>query len=209
LNLSLKGRIKGVMLVAIIIIIILGVISGYFIIPTSLLEYLDLISTISLSILLLGVGIDIGRNKEVITDLKRLGFKIILVPTLIAIGSIAGAILFGILIKLPVNESSAIAAGFGWYSLSAVILTKTYSTDIGALAFLSNVFRELFALVLIPLLAKMGTKLTVIAPGGATTMDTTLPLITKSVNDTEIAIIAFISGAVLSAFVPILVPLLI
>jgi uncharacterized membrane protein YbjE (DUF340 family) len=197
------------MLVAIIIIIILGVISGYFIIPTSLLEYLDLISTISLSILLLGVGIDIGRNKEVITDLKRLGFKIILVPTLIAIGSIAGAILFGILIKLPVNESSAIAAGFGWYSLSAVILTKTYSTDIGALAFLSNVFRELFALVLIPLLAKMGTKLTVIAPGGATTMDTTLPLITKSVNDTEIAIIAFISGAVLSAFVPILVPLLI
>ena len=197
------------MLVAIIIIIILGVISGYFIIPTSLLEYLDLISTISLSILLLGVGIDIGRNKEVITDLKRLGFKIILVPTLIAIGSIAGAILFGILIKLPVNESSAIAAGFGWYSLSAVILTKTYSTDIGALAFLSNVFRELFALVLIPLLAKMGTKLTVIAPGGATTMDTTLPLITKSVNDTEIAIIAFVSGAVLSAFVPILVPLLI
>jgi len=209
LNLSLKGRIKGVMLVAIIIIIILGVISGYFIIPTSSLEYLDLISTISLSILLLGVGIDIGRNKEVIADLKRLGFKIMLVPTLIAIGSIAGAILFGILIKLPVNESSAIAAGFGWYSLSAVILTKTYSTDIGALAFLSNVFRELFALVLIPLLAKIGTKLTVIAPGGATTMDTTLPLITKSVNDTEIAIIAFISGAVLSAFVPILVPLLI
>ncbi|PRX31125.1 lysine exporter LysO-like protein [Orenia metallireducens] len=197
------------MLVAIIIIIILGVISGYFIIPTSSLEYLDLISTISLSILLLGVGIDIGRNKEVIADLKRLGFKIMLVPTLIAIGSIAGAILFGILIKLPVNESSAIAAGFGWYSLSAVILTKTYSTDIGALAFLSNVFRELFALVLIPLLAKIGTKLTVIAPGGATTMDTTLPLITKSVNDAEIAIIAFVSGAVLSAFVPILVPLLI
>ncbi|OCL28129.1 hypothetical protein U472_02770 [Orenia metallireducens] len=197
------------MLIAIIVIIILGVVSGYFVIPTLFMSYLDLISTISLSILLLGVGIDIGRNKEIITDLKRLGFKIILVPILIAIGSITGAIFFGLLVKLPVNESAAIGAGFGWYSLSGVILAKTYSTDIGTLAFLTNVFRELFALFLIPLLAKLGTKITVIAPGGATTMDTTLPLITKSVDDTEIVIVAFISGAVLSAFVPILVPLLI
>jgi len=197
------------MLGAIIITIILGVASGYFILPTSSIEYLDSVSTISLAILLLGVGIDIGRNKGIIDDLKRLGFKVILVPVLIAIGSITGAILFGILIKLPVNESSAIGAGFGWYSLSAIILTKTYSTDIGALAFLTNIFRELFALVLIPILAKLGTKITVIAPGGATTMDTTLPLITKSVNDAEIAVVAFISGAVLSTLVPVLVPLLI
>lgn len=197
------------MLIAIIVTIILGVIVGHFIMPQELILYLEPLTTLSLAILLLGVGIEIGSSKDVLAKLKNFGLKILLVPILIAIGSIVGAILAGYLVKLPVNEAGAIGAGFGWYSLSGVIITKIYSSSIGALAFLTNVFRELIAIILIPILAKMGAKITVIAPGGATTMDTTLPLITRSVEETEIAVISFVSGAVLSALVPFLVPLLI
>jgi len=43
---------------------------------------------------------------------------------------------------------------------------------------LADVVRELRALVLIPVLVTYTGKLVAIAPGGATTMDSTLPLIT-------------------------------
>ncbi|TDX53024.1 lysine exporter LysO family protein [Orenia marismortui] len=197
------------MLLIIIVMIVIGIYLGYEIIPPTFIGELDLISTLSLSFLLLGVGIDIGKNKKIINDLKRLGLKVLLVPILVGVGSIAGAILFGKLLDIPVNEASAIGAGFGWYSLSGIILSKIYSADIGTLAFLTNVFREVIAIILIPIMAKLGSKIAIIAPGGATTMDTTLPLITRSINQAEITIVAFISGVILSAMVPVLVPLLI
>jgi len=197
------------MIVAIIAVIITGVLSGYFTELEYLVANLDLISTMALSVLLLGVGIDLGANNQVINKLKQLGWKVLLVPLLIAIGSIGGTILSGLVIDLSLNESSAIGAGFGWYSLSGVILTKIYSADLGVLAFLTNVFRELLAIILIPIVAKWNNKIIVVAPGGATTMDTTLPLISKSAAHKEVVAIAFISGVVLSSMVPILVPLLI
>ncbi|MBS3786966.1 LysO family transporter, partial [Candidatus Bipolaricaulota bacterium] len=51
-------------------------------------------------------------------------------------------------------------------------------------------------------------KIVSIAPGGATTMDVTLPLL-KEIGGEEIILPAFFSGAVLSSLVPLLVPLLI
>ncbi|GAB6137108.1 LysO family transporter [Halanaerobaculum tunisiense] len=197
------------MLLAIIIVIILGILLGYFWLPSLWISSLAEISNLLLAILLLGVGIDIGSNQDLLHKLKKLGVKVLLIPLLIAIGSIVGAIISGSLLGLPLNETSAVGAGFGWYSLSGVLLAEMYSAQLGALAFLTNVFREVLAIILIPMIAKLGADLVVIAPGGATTMDTTLPLISEAIDDPEIVVISFISGAVLSALVPILVPLLI
>ena len=197
------------MLLAIIGVIIFGILTGYFTNPSYLVSNLDFISTSCLAILLLGVGIDLGSNDQVIDRLKQLGWKVLLIPLLIAVGSILGTVIVGFILDLSLNESSAIGAGFGWYSLSGVIITKIYSANLGALAFLTNVFREVFAIILIPLLAHHKNEIIVIAPGGATTMDTTLPLIAESVKQKEVVAFAFISGAVLSSLVPILVPLLI
>jgi len=197
------------MLLAIMGVILLGIAAGYLTNPSFLIHNLDLLSTLCLAILLLGVGIDLGSKQEIIDKLKQMGWKVLLIPLLIAIGSIGGTSIVGIVLDLSLNESSAIGAGFGWYSLSGVILTKIYSADLGVLAFLTNVFREILAIILIPLLAKWENEIIVVAPGGATTMDTTLPLISESVVQREVVAIAFISGAVLSSLVPILVPLLI
>jgi len=195
------------MTIIILLTVILGAIVGFLLIPSSWIPATDIIMNIGLCLLLLFVGIDIGKQKKVLNEIKNLGVSIILIPIMIAIGSIVGALFAGSFIGLSYNESSAIGAGFGWYSLSAVLLDD-YSTKLSALSFLTNVFREVFAIIVIPLVGKYVGYLEAVAPPGATAMDTTLPIITKS-TDSKTAVLAFISGIILSTLVPVLVPLLI
>ncbi|MEG6616480.1 lysine exporter LysO family protein [Peptococcaceae bacterium 1198_IL3148] len=185
-----------------------GVALGYWVIPDALVGYLDTMTSVALFILLFTVGVELGQQKETWAKLMKMGWRVILVPILVAIGSVAGAVVVGYFMGMPLNESSAIGAGFGWYSLSGVLLAKIYSVELGALAFVTNVARELMAFLLIPLVAKYVGQYSAIAPGGATTMDTTLPVISKSTNS-DIAVVAFINGSVLTALVPMLVPMLI
>ena len=192
----------------IILSVIVGILSGLYIIPHSLFSILDRVTTYALAALLFGVGVDIGKNKEIFIQLKNLGWQILALPFVIAIGSILGAVIMGFFIGLAGNESAAVGAGFGWYSLSAVIISKVYSVELGSLAFLSNVFRELITIMILPFVVKYMGRVTCIAPGGATTMDVTLPVIKETAGE-ETVIPAFVSGAVLSILVPILVPFLI
>lgn len=191
----------------IILSVVLGIFFGLYAFPQSLVEYIGIFIDLGLCILLFFVGIDIGRNKEIINKIKETGLKILLVPIMVAIGSIVGGIVGGLILGIPLNESGAIGAGFGWYSISAVLLSS-YSAETSAIAFITNVWREVLALMLIPYVAKYIGKLESIAPAGATAMDTTLPVIAR-VTDGQIALISFVTGVVLSTLVPILVPIII
>ena len=183
-----------------------GIFLGYSIFPPSTNQYVGLFIDFGLCLLLFFVGIDIGRQRDIFEKVKRMGLKVLLVPIMIAIGSISGAMAGGYLLKLPLNQAAAVGAGFGWYSLSAIELSK-HSPQLGSLAFITNISREIIALIFIPLIAKYIGKLESIAPAGATAMDTTLPIISKS-TDGGVAVISFITGVVLSLLVPILVPLM-
>lgn len=185
--------------------LLIGILSGYYIVPQDILENIDLISTVPLNLLILSVGIDLGENKAVFKKIKERGLKVLLIPFSVVIGSCIGGIVCGIIFKIPINVALSISCGFGWYSLSAVILSKICSAQIGTIAFLSNVFREMLSVILIPIIAKRMNHITSIAPAGATSMDSTLPIIVKC-TDEETVIMAFINGAVLSILVPILVP---
>ncbi|MGI6113206.1 MAG: lysine exporter LysO family protein [Mahellales bacterium] len=191
----------------IVIAIVCGLVLGRFVTHIELDNIIDNILNIGLYVLLFFVGMDIGRSQNLFNDLKALGLKIFIIPVCIAIGSIAGSAAVGLLMGMPFNESAAVGAGFGWYSLSGVILSKTGGAQIGALAFITNVLREVLAIVLIPVVAKKIGFIEAIAPAGATAMDTTLPVISKSTNG-KVGLISFITGVVLSAMVPFLVPLL-
>lgn len=195
------------MMYIILISLICGILSGYFILPENIISSLDSIASFALNLLILSVGIDLGLNKEVFYKLKKTGFKILLVPLSIIVGSLIGGLISGFIFDMPSNLSLSIASGFGWYSLSGVILSNICGAEAGTIAFLTNVFRELFAVLTISLLADKLTKITAIAPAGATSMDTTLPLIAEA-TDEETVVISFINGALLSSLVPILVPLL-
>ncbi|SFQ99241.1 lysine exporter LysO family protein [Desulfoscipio geothermicus] len=196
------------MTVLVIGAILAGVMLGYWLLPPDITTHLDTVTTVALCLMLVGVGMDLGSQRQTWLRLRALGWKVLLVPALVALGSLAGAVAGGGLLGLPVNESSAIGAGFGWYSLSGVLIAKIYSVETGALAFLTNISRELLAFVLIPALAVRLGHLVAVSPGGATTMDTTLPLIARS-TDADTTVIAVVNGTTLSALVPFLVPLLI
>lgn len=194
------------MTIKIIISVALGIGLGILAIPQAIAAHMSIMIDIGLCLLLFFVGIDIGNQGNILTKIKKMGLKILLVPLMVAFGSITGTIIGGKLLDLPINEAAAIGAGFGWYSLSAIELSK-YSSELGALAFITNVSREIIAIITIPFVAKYIGKLESIAPAGATAMDTTLPIISK-VTDADIVVISFITGVVLSSMVPLLVPML-
>lgn len=195
------------MTVKIMLSVLLGVFCGLFIFPEQYIGFMGHIIDIGLCTLLLFVGIDIGRNRDVLPKIMANGIKILLVPLMVALGSIAGSMVGGYFLGIPLYEAGAIGAGFGWYSLSAIELSK-YSAETGALAFITNVSREVIALISIPFIAKYIGKLESIAPAGATAMDTSLPVISSATNSNT-AVISFITGLILSALVPVLVPLII
>lgn len=184
----------------------LGMGIGYFFLTPEVGQYTDIIIDIGLMLLLFFVGMDIGKHKDVFERIKKMGFKILLVPISIIIGSVLGGIVAGLFINLPYNEAGAVGAGLGWYTLSSMLLTN-HSTELSTLAFLSNVIREIIALISIPLIAKYIGKLEAIAPGGATAMDTSLPVISSS-TDSETAIVAFITGVICTMSVPIVLPII-
>ncbi|MEA1960957.1 MAG: LysO family transporter [Bacillota bacterium] len=74
--------------------------------------------------------------------------------------------------------------------------------NIGLIAFLANLMREISTFVFGPMLVKYSC-LAPIALGGASTMDTTLSVI-KQISTEEITLLAFINGVILSFIVPAL-----
>ncbi|WP_346929204.1 lysine exporter LysO family protein [Clostridium sp.] len=188
----------------IIVSILAGIGCGYFIFPPEMMNSMDNLASISLLALIFLVGIDVGGNKKIFKDLKKVGLKALLIPFGGIAGSLLGGLLVGFIFNMAINESLAIGSGFGWYSLSGVMLKEMGGDTLGAIAFLTNVFREMLTVILIPILAKKLNGYTAIAPAGATSMDTTLPLIAKATNP-EIAVISFINGAILTSLVPVFV----
>ncbi len=162
-------------------------------------------STYILYLLMLVVGIGIGADMSAFKALKQHNVKIVLVPLTVVLGSLAGMLAITSLLKgITLRESMAVGAGFGYYSLSSILITQMHSQTLGTIALLSNVLREVLTLLLAPALAAVFGKLAPVAAGGATSMDTTLPVIVR-VSGSEYGLIALFSGAVLTVLVPFLV----
>lgn len=190
----------------ILLSVLIGTILGYLFLPSGLESSLGIMVDIGLMLLLFFVGIDIGKQKGIYKKIKNVGFKVLLVPFAIIIGSIGGGILSGFIFKMPINESGAIGAGLGWYTLSSTMLLAEGYTELSALAFLSNVFREVIALISIPLIAKYIGNLEAVSSAGATAMDTSLPMISTSTN-AQTTVVAFITGVICTISVPIILPI--
>jgi uncharacterized membrane protein YbjE (DUF340 family) len=203
-----QGKIQELQITGLILFCMAsGIIVGYIqILPQILLQDLDNFSWYILALLLFLVGIDMGIT-AIWKKIARFGFIILVLPIGVAVGSLLGAIAVSYLIPMPINQTTSVAGAFGWYTLSAVVLGKLHSPQLGALAFFANVLRELMTFIFFPLFVRYHRQISGIAVGGATTMDTTLVLIDR-VAGPEYAAIAFVQGLILSIIVPFLVPLL-
>lgn len=154
------------------------------------------------------VGISIGADKESWKVIKTMNLKILLIPVGIVLGTLAGTSLVGLLVNdLNVKEAMAVGAGFGYYSLSSIFISQISGETLGVIALLSNIMREVITLLATPVFVLLFGKLAGIASGGATSMDTTMPIIVKY-SGKEWGIIAIFSGIVLTILVPFLVSLI-
>ena len=189
----------------ILVILAIGILLGLFVLPDGFYHSTGLMLDVGLCLLLFFVGIDVGSNKDTFKNLKSVGFKMLIVPLATAIGSLFGGVICSMIFHMNIFGALAVASGFTWYTLSAIIITPV-SAELGAIAFLSNIFREIIAFISIPFIAKHIGYLETIAVGGAISMDTGLPLIKKNTSQ-EVVIISFISGIIISLLVPILVPI--
>lgn len=158
-----------------------------------------------LAFLLFLVGIGIGCEKGIRKLFSNISIPMLFLPFLIIGGSLIGGYLASYLTSEVTNkEGIAIASGMGYYSLSSILLSKLCNEQIGAMALIANLFREISTILLFPLIAKFFGRIGGIASGGATAMDTTLPLIVRH-SGKEMAVIAIYSGLVITLLVPIII----
>ena len=86
---------------------------------------------------------------------------------LVPMATIAGTLLFSALASLLLSQWSvfdcmAVGSGFAYYSLSSILITQfkepsiglQLATELGTIALLANIFREMMALLGAPLIRK-------------------------------------------------------
>jgi len=179
--------------------VLFGVLLGYFLL--SELTMVDEVATWALMLLLFLIGLQL-RNaglslRKLLLNRQGLGIALALVFSSL----LAGVALIPWL-DVPWHQALALASGFGWYSLSGIVIGDALGPAWGGVAFLNDVLREIIALALIPLVIGARPAMA-IGYGGATAMDFTLPVI-RSSGGLACVPVAIASGFLLSFLSPIL-----
>ncbi|MDY6301505.1 MAG: lysine exporter LysO family protein [Bacteroidales bacterium] len=165
------------------------------------------ISFYTLCALLFSVGVTVGNNTELLKSFRQLDPRLMLLPLMTIIGTLAATAVASI--GLPgrsLSQCLAVGSGFGYYSLSSILITQYQGPELGTVALLANIIREVFTLLGAPLLVRYFGPLAPISSGGATTMDTTLPIITRC-SGQDFVILSLFHGFLVDFSVPFLVTL--
>ena len=162
------------------------------------------VSFVALCGLLLFVGLGIGLNPEMKKEVRSLSPRMALLPVVTIIGSWLGALLIWTVLHRTLSDCMAINSGFAYYSLSSIFITEYRGAELGTIALLANIIREMLTLLGAPLMARWFGPLAPISAGGATTMDTTLPILSQTVGQRYIALSIY-HGFVVDFTVPFLV----
>lgn len=188
---------------SIFLALIFGFICG--LLPLTVWQYNHSISEIILVILLILVGIQLRSNNITLKQIliNKLG---IITTIIVVLTTLFGGWIASYLLKLPVHTTLAMSSGFGWYSLSGILMTEAQGAIIGSITFLNDIMRELCAIILIPSLIRR-YKLTALGICGATSMDFTLPMLQKG-GGIMMVPPAIVQGFLLTLIMPILMSLL-
>lgn len=158
---------------------LLGLLLARFgLVPELLLEHDPTLPALWLLMAL--VGLSLGADRRLMEILRSLRPRVLLLPLGTTIGTFAGCALVSLLLVYSLSDCLAVGAGFAYYSLSSVFITQYRGEELGTVALLANIFRELFTLVFTPVLVRLLGAPAPIMCGGASTMDTTLPGITRA-----------------------------
>ena len=182
---------------------VLGLMAGRMeMVPAWLLD--SRVSFVALCGLLLFVGLGIGLNPDMKREVRSLNPRLALLPIVTILGSWMGALAAWLLMHRSLADCLAVNSGFAYYSLSSIFITEYRGAELGTIALLANIIREMLTLLGAPLMAKLFGPLAPISAGGATTMDTTLPIISQTVGQRYVALTIY-HGFVVDFSVPFLV----
>lgn len=183
---------------------LLGTLCGMFhLLPSDLSQ--SNISFDALCALMFSVGISIGNDPQTLRNFRSLNPRLVLLPVATILGTLSAAALVSLILPhRSASECMAIGSGMGYYSLSSIFITQYKGPELGTLALLSNILREIMTLLCAPLLVRWFGNLAPISAGGATTMDTTLPIITRTAGQ-QFVIVSIFHGLITDFSVPFLV----
>lgn len=163
--------------------------------------------------LMILIGMNLGGNQNLKEFFSGLSVKMLLVP----LATVGGTVLFSaiggfILSRWTPFDCMAVGSGFAYYSVSSILITqlKTASlgvqlaTELGTIALLSNIFREMFALIGAPLIRKYFGYLAPISAAGIGSSDVSLAVITKYCGMNAVPI-AIIHGLIINVSMPFFV----
>ena len=160
----------------------------------------------SLCILMMMVGMSVGGNPELVSSIKSMNPRVALLPLATILGTYAGCIIVNLFLGYGLADILAVSSGFGYYSLSSVLISGSRGPHLGTIALISNIIREVITLLCAPVMARLAGPLAPISAGGATTADTTLPIISSCCGD-KFVLISIFHGFVVDFSVPLLVTL--
>ena len=163
------------------------------------------VSTWVLYALMFSVGMSLGHDATLAGRIRQLDPRLALLPLATAVGTLGGAACAAALVPWSVGDTLAVGAGFGYYSLSSIFIADLRGPELATIALLCNILRELFTLLAAPFVARWFGPLAAVSIGGATSFDTTLPVITRAAG-APYAVVSIFHGCVLDFSVPFLVP---
>ena len=152
-------------------------------------------------LLMILVGISMGSDRRLGEMLRSLRPRVLLLPLATTVGTFAGTALVSLFLVYSAAECMAVGAGFAYYSLSSIFITQYKGPELGTIALISNILRELFTLLFTPLLVRFMGPTAAISCGGASTVDTTLPVITRYAGN-QWVFISIVHALVLDFSVP-------
>ena len=164
--------------------------------------------------LMLQVGIGIGSDSRLKEILRTLSPRLLFLPLATIVGTLVATLAVSFLLsRWSTAEVLAVGSGMGYYSLSSILITSlkeqsigvVAAAELGTIALIANIFREIMTLVLAPLMVRWFSPLGPISAGGATSMDVTLPVITR-ISGKEWVFVSIVHGIVVDFSVPFLVP---
>lgn len=159
----------------------------------------------ALCCLLFCVGMSIGSNDNIVSEFRSLNPRLALLPVATILGSFAGSLVAWLFLQYRgVTDCMAVGSGFAYYSISSIFITQYRGAELGTVTLLANIYREILTLLIAPLLAKVFGPLAPISSGGATTMDTTLPIISQTCGQ-QYVVVSLFHGFVVDFSVPFLV----
>lgn len=151
------------------------------------------------------VGLSVGHDPQTLKNFRSLNPRLIFLPVATILGTVSAAALVSLILPYrSAPDCMAVGAGFGYYSLSSIFITQYKGPELGTIALLSNIMREIITLLCAPLLVRWFGNLAPISAGGATTMDTTLPIITRC-SGQQFVVVSIFHGFVTDFSVPFLV----